>query len=164
MDLGHVTFGTVSDWSEEQEKNLEQGVLQATTETMETDDDDDGKPLSLPHKIKSENLLLSDEEFATPLSTPPCETTDGDSALSRPVDSSQLSSAISNAVSTTSRGSSRSVSLSLSLTHTHTHTLTTLTHSLSLSLSLSLACAHTHTHTHTHTNMYTHIAVFSDIC
>ena len=52
MDLGHVTFGTVSDWSEEQEKNLEQGVLQATTETMETDDDDDGKPLSLSRKIK----------------------------------------------------------------------------------------------------------------
>ena len=44
MDLGHVTFGSVSDWSEEQEKALEQGLLLTPTAAMETEEDE-GKTL-----------------------------------------------------------------------------------------------------------------------
>ena len=44
MDLGHVTFGSVSDWSEEQEKTLEQGVTLSNT-VIEGEEDDEGKPL-----------------------------------------------------------------------------------------------------------------------
>ena len=40
LDLGHVTFGSVSDWSEEEEKILEQSVILADTVTMETEDDE----------------------------------------------------------------------------------------------------------------------------
>ena len=45
MDLGHVTFGSVSDWSEEHEKTLEQSMLLSTV-TMDTnEDEDEGKTL-----------------------------------------------------------------------------------------------------------------------
>ena len=48
VDLGHVTFGSVSDWSEEQERILEEAMqLLATNNAMETEDDDEGKPLQL---------------------------------------------------------------------------------------------------------------------
>lgn len=36
MDLGHVTFGSVSDWSEEEEKVLEAGL--AMNRTAEEDE------------------------------------------------------------------------------------------------------------------------------
>ncbi|CAI8042344.1 Vacuolar protein sorting-associated protein 13D [Geodia barretti] len=80
LDLGHVTFGSVSDWSEEQEKSLEQAVLLDNTPTTETEDDDD-------------------EEFATPLSSPPgeAESTDGGSSapsLSRPVGGAEVAAAM----------------------------------------------------------------------
>lgn len=39
MDLGHVTFGSVSDWSEEQEQTLEQDIASSTI-TEEVEDDD----------------------------------------------------------------------------------------------------------------------------
>ena len=52
LDLGHVTFGSVSDWSEEQEKNLEQAVLLDSTPATETDDDE-GKPCQLHSAIQS---------------------------------------------------------------------------------------------------------------
>ena len=35
-----MTFGSVSDWSEEEEKILEQSVILADTVTMETEDDE----------------------------------------------------------------------------------------------------------------------------
>ena len=42
VDLGHVTFGSVADWSEEQERTLEQGIP-LSTPTLEEEEDDDGK-------------------------------------------------------------------------------------------------------------------------
>ena len=39
VDLGHVTFGSVSDWSEEQERTLEQGIPLSTPALEEEDDD-----------------------------------------------------------------------------------------------------------------------------
>ena len=45
VDLGHVTFGSVSDWSEEQEKTLEQSVLLSTVATETNEDEDEGKTL-----------------------------------------------------------------------------------------------------------------------
>ena len=39
MDLGHVTFGSVSDWSEEQEQTLKQDIASSTI-TEEVEDDD----------------------------------------------------------------------------------------------------------------------------
>ena len=57
LDLGHVTFGSVSDWSEEQEKSLEQAVLLDNTPTTETEDDD-GK-----YKIKFATLQSSFAEI-----------------------------------------------------------------------------------------------------
>ena len=47
-----MTFGSVSDWSEEQEKNLEQAVLLDSTPATETDDDE-GKPCQLHSAIQS---------------------------------------------------------------------------------------------------------------
>ena len=37
VDLGHVIFGSVSDWSEEQEQTLERNV---DTYSLEQDEDD----------------------------------------------------------------------------------------------------------------------------
>lgn len=39
-----MTFGSVSDWSEEQEKNLEQAVLLDSTPATE-EEDDEGSPV-----------------------------------------------------------------------------------------------------------------------
>ena len=39
MDLGHVTFGSVSDWSEEQEQTLKHDIASSTI-TEEVEDSD----------------------------------------------------------------------------------------------------------------------------
>ena len=52
MDLGHVTFGSVSDWSEEQEQTLEQNV---DTYTLEQDEDDG--EYRLMHQVLCHGLL-----------------------------------------------------------------------------------------------------------
>ena len=51
LDLGRVTFGSVSDWSEEQEKNLEQAVLLDNTPTTETEDDDGKYKINFAEKF-----------------------------------------------------------------------------------------------------------------
>ena len=52
LDLGHVTFGSVSDWSEEQEKNLEQAVLLDNTPATEADDDDGTTNSKRNHRLQ----------------------------------------------------------------------------------------------------------------
>ena len=52
VDLGHVTFGSVSDWSEEQEQTLEQNV---DTYTLEQDEDDG--QYTLMHQVLNFCLL-----------------------------------------------------------------------------------------------------------
>ncbi len=65
VDLGHVTLGNVSDWSSSD--NLGMGP------NFSEDDDEDGKKIILLI-IKLFSILILDDLFQTPPSSPPSET------------------------------------------------------------------------------------------